>query len=79
LKPELYGTVWLSQCVQSNPLEGNNAMTIKEVKALAKQYGIKAQWDSEWKEWNIEGYYTDCNEDAAQTIETMANAGYGCE
>jgi hypothetical protein len=54
-------------------------MTITEVKALAKQYGIKAQWDSEWKEWNIEGYYTDCNDDAVQTIETMANAGYGCE
>ncbi len=42
--------------------------TIAIIKARAKHFGIKAKWNAEWQEWNIEGYMTDSHEDALAHI-----------
>ena len=43
-------------------------LTIAIIKARAKHFGIRAKWNAEWQEWDIEGYMTDSHEDALEHI-----------
>ena len=47
-------------------------LTISVIKARAKHFGIRAKWNAEWQEWNIEGYMTDSHEDALEHINYIA-------
>lgn len=47
-------------------------MTISYVKKRAKELGVKAKWSSDDQEWDVEGYFTDCHEDALSHIEYIA-------
>lgn len=47
-------------------------VTIKEVKELARKHRIKCKYDSEYQEWNIDGYMTNDNEDALSQVKFFA-------
>ncbi|WNL50832.1 hypothetical protein RPALISO_245 [Ruegeria phage RpAliso] len=48
-------------------------VTIKQVKARAKELGIKAKWSADWQEWDVQGYFTDDHADALHHVEFFAN------
>ena len=47
-------------------------LTIAEVKKQCREYGYSCKWNADTKEFIVNGYFTDCGQDAIDTAKHMA-------
>lgn len=48
-------------------------VTIAQVKARAKELGIRAKWSSDWQEWEVNGGFMTDHTEALSTLDWLAD------